>query len=108
MNPSNRLSNNNAAAAAAPPPHNSQQQNNIRPARTLQGVWKKDFKASDMASLRSAVEAMQLSKVQARFVFTFPLWSSLAFLAPRTSLRIEKLNYHAPCIKNHRKWRLST
>ncbi|KAH7615648.1 hypothetical protein Ndes2526B_g09607 [Nannochloris sp. 'desiccata'] len=66
MTPNNASPNKNmtqgAMPASARPLHNAA--NNIRPAPSLQGVWRKDFQNSDMEALTKAVEAMKLGRIQ--------------------------------------------
>lgn len=69
MTPNNASPNKNmtqgAMPASARPLHNAA--NNIRPAPSLQGVWRKDFQNSDMEALTKAVEAMKLGRIQVSF-----------------------------------------
>jgi hypothetical protein len=37
---------------------------NVKPINTLHGVWRKDYKSSDLESMRMALDCMQLSKMQ--------------------------------------------
>jgi hypothetical protein len=72
MTPNNASANKNttpqgAASASARPLHNAV--NNIRPADSLHGVWRKDFENSDMESLTKAVEAMKLGRIQVSFLW---------------------------------------
>lgn len=69
MAPNNASPNKNMAQGAMPAsarPNNAA--NNIKPAPSLQGVWRKDFQNSDMEALTKAVEAMKLRGIQVRFL----------------------------------------
>ncbi len=71
MTPNNASANKNTGpqgAASARPLHNAAV-NNIRPAHSLHGVWRKDFENSDMESLTKAVEAMKLGRIQVGFLW---------------------------------------
>ena len=66
MNPNNvsNLPTHGWMPASARPLQNAS--SNIRPAPTLQGIWRKDFQSSDMESLSRAMEAMKLGRIQVR------------------------------------------